>query len=161
MWGRALFSIHLLVTKKKSSIRDKEKKIETYESRNGNPEEKNSTRAYSDMSREDAAAAGNRFDARARRLGPPTLRQSILSYISLDNRSPSFVPSRSTPKTLASRFYIFFSIWNHRHRYVSQFLSYKTSPFFFIERGHRLTFVKRVTWKVLSFLAWSDINVGW
>lgn len=43
------------------------------------------------MSREDAAAAGNRFDARARRLGPPTLRQSILSYISLDNRSPSFL----------------------------------------------------------------------
>lgn len=89
---------------------DKEKKIETHQPLNSNPEEKNLTRVYGDMSREDAAAAGNRFDARARRLGPPTLRQSILSYISLDNRSTSFILCHSTSETLALRFCIFFSV---------------------------------------------------
>lgn len=47
----------------------------------GNLEEKNSI-LHGDMSREDAAA-GNRFDATARRLGPPTLRLPILSRVSL------------------------------------------------------------------------------
>jgi len=58
---RILFVTFLPTTKVVLIDSSDKKKIGTYEPLNGNPEEKNSTRAYSDMSREDAAAAGNRF----------------------------------------------------------------------------------------------------